>query len=156
MNARLFVGNLSRKVTEKQLADLFSDVGGAVAVAIPLDRETRQPRGFAFVELADAAQAERALRLLDGTLFDGRKIRLSPAEEKGRRPGPSRPPGAPAGRARFEPTPLELVLPDQEDDRSWKSQGADEYAAKRRARPHGHGRHGSDRKHGRGTRRRID
>ena len=58
MSARLFVGNLPYDVTESDLRDFFQPVGELSSVIIPMDRDTGKPRGFAFIEFADQAQAD--------------------------------------------------------------------------------------------------
>jgi RNA recognition motif-containing protein len=82
MSVRLFVGNLSYDTTESDLRELFSPVGSISTVIIPVDRETGKSRGFAFVELADAAQAEEASRRLNNQSFRGRTITINEARAK--------------------------------------------------------------------------
>jgi cold-inducible RNA-binding protein len=81
---RLFVGNLSFSVTEEQLTKLFGEHGEVSEVAIPKDREAGTPRGFAFVTMANAQQAEAAASKINGIDLDGRTIRVSEAESKPR------------------------------------------------------------------------
>lgn len=93
MSVRLFVGNLSYDVSETDLRGLFSEVGSVTQVRIPLDRETGRPRGFAFVDMAEKAEADEAIRRLHQQVFQGRQLAISEAvarEDAGR--GAPRPP----------------------------------------------------------------
>lgn len=82
MNNKLFVGNLSFKTTQQGLQDLFSEYGEVVSVAIPQDRETGRQRGFAFVEMANQADAEAAIKALNGRDLDGRQIAVNVSTPK--------------------------------------------------------------------------
>ena len=82
MNTKLFIGNLSFKVTETQLQELFSQAGEVVSVAIPTDRETGRKRGFAFVEFKSQADAEEACKRFNGTEVEGRAIAVNPSQPK--------------------------------------------------------------------------
>ena len=86
MAVRLFVGNLSYDTTEADLRDFFSSVGQLSYVYIPTDRETGRPRGFAFVEYADRAQAEEAIRRFNSQMFKGRPLAVNEARAKEERP----------------------------------------------------------------------
>ena len=147
MGTAVFVGNLDPQTSRQELVTLLSTAGGVHSVRIPLDRVTQRPRGFAFVDFADRESAERAIRDLDGAPLGGRRLRLRWALEKSPRPVFGRSgEGPPADRVPFEP-----------DD--WPIEGLAEladYAPHRRGRPKRGGKHGSDRKHGRGQRRYID
>lgn len=68
---KLFVGNLSFRTTQDELFDIFTQYGAVDNVAIINDRETGQPRGFAFVEMANADEAEAAIAALNGTELGG-------------------------------------------------------------------------------------
>ncbi len=83
MSTKLFVGNLSFKLTESNIEELFAQSGTVVSVAIPTDRDTGRKRGFAFVEMQTAAEAEAAIRNLNGQNVDGRQIVVN--ESKPRR-----------------------------------------------------------------------
>lgn len=83
MAKRLYVGNIPYQTSEAQLRTLFEESGGQVQeVKIVTDRETGRPRGFAFVELADDAQAEAAVGALNGKPFGGRPLTVSEARER--------------------------------------------------------------------------
>lgn len=94
MSVRLFIGNLPYSATEAELREHLSTVGTPASVVLPVDRETGRPRGFAFVDYADRAIAEEAIRRFDQQLFKGRPLAVSearPREERG--PGGPRPGG---------------------------------------------------------------
>ena len=90
MAVRLFVGNLPYDATESEIRQHFSSVGNLSYVSIPLDRETGKKRGFAFVEFADAQQAQEAIRQFNNQPFKGRSLAVN--EARAREAGP-RPPG---------------------------------------------------------------
>lgn len=83
---RLFVGNLSFETDQSGLEAAFAAAGEVREVAIPVDRDTGRPRGFAFVTMSDAQAAAKAVTELNGTMLDGRQIRVDEAQE---RPRPS-------------------------------------------------------------------
>ncbi len=86
MAVRLFVGNLPYNLTEAELRELFSAAGTVSYVSLPTDRESGRPRGFAFVEFNDPAQAEDAVRRFNNQTFKGRPISVSVARAKEDRP----------------------------------------------------------------------
>ena len=88
---RLFVGNLPYQATEEDLRTHFSQVGQPTQIVRPLDRETGRARGFAFVEYAERAAAEEAIKKFDGQLFMGRPLAVSEARAREDR-GPGGPP----------------------------------------------------------------
>ena len=150
MSKRLFVGNVNPLVTEDQLRQLFSAAGEVVQVRIPRDRETAQPRGFAFVEFADEEEAEQALDLFDDAMLEGRRIRPRVAFERQE-----------GGRSRRRDRPRDpagdLGEDEAESASGWRGFGDDDYASDRaRGKPRKRGKHGADRKRGQGTRRVIE
>ena len=78
----LFVGNMSFHTTESDLTDLFKAFGEVTRVHIATDRETGRARGFAFVEMADDAEATKAIAGLDGKDVGGRNLKVSEARPK--------------------------------------------------------------------------
>lgn len=84
MSNRLYVGNLVFHATENLLQETFAACGPVVSVSVVTDRETGRSRGFAFVEMADAASAQKAIAELDGRDLQGRSLRVSVAEERQR------------------------------------------------------------------------
>jgi RNA recognition motif-containing protein len=89
---RLFVGNLPYQATEDDLRTHFAQVGNPTQIVRPLDRETGRARGFAFVEYAERAAAEEAIKKFDGQLFMGRPLAVSEARAR-EAGGPPRPGG---------------------------------------------------------------
>ena len=92
MAVRLFIGNLPYDVTEAELRAHFAIVGPLVSLALPTDRETGRPRGFAFVEFRERADAEEAIRHLNNQPFKDRPLAVSEARARDDRTttGPSR------------------------------------------------------------------
>ena len=90
-SVRLFVGNLPYQATEEDLRTHFGQVGPPTQIVRPLDRETGRARGFAFVEFAERAMAEEAIKRFDGQLFMGRPLAVSEARAREDR-GPGGPP----------------------------------------------------------------
>ncbi|MBD3281944.1 RNA-binding protein [Candidatus Uhrbacteria bacterium] len=85
MPAKLFVGGIPYRTTDAELEEHFSAAGDVVSVFIPTDRETRRPRGFAFVEMSDEAGAEKAIEMFNETDMGGRQIVVNmarPAENR--------------------------------------------------------------------------
>jgi RNA recognition motif-containing protein len=79
---RLFVGNLSYATTEADLRTYFGTVAAPSQVVLPVDRETGRPRGFAFVEFLDRANAEQAIQKFNGQIFNGRPLAVSEARAR--------------------------------------------------------------------------
>ena len=99
MAVRLFVGNLSYTTTEADLRAYFGTVAAPSHVVLPVDRETGRPRGFAFVEFLERAQAEEAIQKFHGQVFSGRPLSVSEARAReDRGPGAPRPSGPPGPR----------------------------------------------------------
>jgi RNA recognition motif-containing protein len=79
---KLYVGNLSFNTSESQLNELFAQYGELLSASLVMDRETGRPRGFAFVEFANAEHAKAAIAALDGTAFDGRNLTVNEAKPR--------------------------------------------------------------------------
>lgn len=79
---KLYVGNLSFNTSEAQLRDLFAQHGDVTSATLVMDRETGRPRGFGFVEFADAASGKAAIEALNGTSFDGRDLTVNEARPR--------------------------------------------------------------------------
>jgi len=78
----IFVGNIGTDVTEEQLRDLFAVHGVVASVQLVNDRDTAEPRGFAFIEMNSTEDAQRAVSSLDGATLNGRKLRVNEARPK--------------------------------------------------------------------------
>ena len=94
MESKLYVGNLSYNVTEDALRELFSQAGEIKELSLIMDRDTRRPKGFGFVEMATQVEAEKAIQMFNEYEMDGRKLTVNiarPREERsGSRGGGSR------------------------------------------------------------------
>lgn len=96
MAVRLFVCNLPYDVTEADLRAHFAAVGPLAYLSLPTDRDTGKPRGFAFVEFANPADAQEAIRRLNNQEFQGRPLAVNEARARDDRsttgaPRPARP-----------------------------------------------------------------
>jgi len=78
----IFVGNLSYSTNEESLQTLFQAHGAVTSVKVIRDKETGQSRGFAFVEMANPAEAKAAMTALDGKELDGRNLKVNEARPK--------------------------------------------------------------------------
>ncbi|MBL8865096.1 MAG: RNA-binding protein [Gemmataceae bacterium] len=88
MAMNLYVGNMSFSTTEDTLREAFAQYGTVTKVQLIMDRETGRPRGFAFVEMSDGADA--AIQALNGAQLDGRPLTVNeakPREDRGPRGG---------------------------------------------------------------------
>ena len=86
----IFVGNLSFSTKEDGLRAAFEAYGQVASARVVTDRETGRSRGFAFVEMANADEAQAAIAALDGREVDGRALKVNearPKEEGGSRGG---------------------------------------------------------------------
>lgn len=79
----IFVGNLSFSATEQDVRSMFEAYGAVDRVSIITDRETGRSRGFAFVEMSDDTQAERAIATLNASQVNGRSLNVNEARPKG-------------------------------------------------------------------------
>jgi cold-inducible RNA-binding protein len=82
----LYVGNLPHSTTEAELRNVFQVYGEVEKVSIVTDRETGRARGFGFVEMANAEEAEKAVAALNGTELGGRTLTINEAKPKTDRP----------------------------------------------------------------------
>jgi RNA recognition motif-containing protein len=83
MGTRLYVGNLPYETNENDLRSLFEADGRTVTqVSIVTDRDTGQPRGFAFVEMANQNDAQAAISALNGQELGGRSLSVNEARER--------------------------------------------------------------------------
>ena len=87
MTNRVYVGGLSYATTNKQLEGLFSQYGTVDSARIIIDKFTGRSKGFGFVEMSSSAEAQSAIRALNGTEFDGRTLSVNEAHPQERRPG---------------------------------------------------------------------
>ena len=85
MTISMYVGNLPFSADNNTLQNLFAPFGEVVAARVMFDRDTGRSRGFGFVEM-EASNARKAISSLDGTEFEGRKLRINEAEKREKRP----------------------------------------------------------------------
>jgi len=81
--SKLYVGNLPFSATEDAVRTLFAEHGTVDSVAMIMDRDTGQPRGFAFVEMP-SSDAARAMQSLNGQDMGGRALKVNEAQDKPR------------------------------------------------------------------------
>ena len=93
MSTKLFVGNLSFNTTENDLSDAFAAHGTVVEANLMMDRMSGRPRGFGFVTMGSAEEAQKAIDALNGQQLDGRALTVNVA-----RPREERPAGGGGGR----------------------------------------------------------
>ncbi|MCY4380305.1 MAG: RNA-binding protein [Proteobacteria bacterium] len=82
MTNRLFIGNISYQTQESDLQTEFANFGVVKSVKIITDRDSGRSKGFGFVEMETASEAQEAIENLDGKSIDGRPIRVSQARER--------------------------------------------------------------------------
>jgi RNA recognition motif-containing protein len=87
MNNKLFVGNLSFNTTENDLQDLFAAHGTVTEANLMMDRATGRPRGFGFVTMSTAEEAQTAVEALNGHSQDGRALTVNLARPREERSG---------------------------------------------------------------------
>ena len=90
MNKKLYVGGLPYSVTDEQLMELFESHGTVESAKVITDRYTDRSRGFGFVEMSTAEEAEAAIQALNGSELGGRKLTVNiskPREDRSRNTG---------------------------------------------------------------------
>jgi cold-inducible RNA-binding protein len=88
--AKLYVGNLSYETSEASIRTAFEAHGEVASVNLITDRDSGRPKGFGFVEMGSADEAQKAKSALDGTQMDGRALKVDVAKEQvPRAPRPS-------------------------------------------------------------------
>lgn len=86
MSTKLYVGNIPFSTTSQDLQSLFSAHGKVVQVELVSDRFTGRSRGFAFVEMATAEDAQKAIAAVHGTSLEGRSVTVNEARPREERP----------------------------------------------------------------------
>jgi len=87
MSNKLFVGNLSFNTTENELQDTFGAHGTVLEANLMMDRESGRPRGFGFVTMSTAEEAQAAIGALNGKDVDGRALTVNVARPREERSG---------------------------------------------------------------------
>jgi RNA recognition motif-containing protein len=80
---RLYVANLPYSASKDELREAFDPFGNVVDVYVVMDRDSNRSRGFAFVEMAEAAEGQAAIDALDGKDWQGRTLKVSQARPRG-------------------------------------------------------------------------
>jgi RNA recognition motif-containing protein len=87
MGSKIYVGGLPYSATEQQLSDLFTAHGSVESARVITDKFTGQSRGFGFVEMSTAEEAQKAISALNGTQMDGRPLTVNEAKPQEPRSG---------------------------------------------------------------------
>jgi len=82
MGTKIYVGNLSFAATEDELKTLFAQAGTVTSVALIKDRDSGQSKGFAFVEMSNQAEAEKAIQMFNGKSMGSRELKVNMARPK--------------------------------------------------------------------------
>ncbi len=82
MSNKLFVGNLSFNATENTLNDAFAAFGTVTETNLMMDRETGRPRGFGFITMSSAEEAQKAIAGMNGKEMDGRALTVNVAKPR--------------------------------------------------------------------------
>jgi cold-inducible RNA-binding protein len=83
MAQKLFVAGLSFSTSSDRLRELFAQAGGVESATVVTDRDTGRSRGFGFVEMATAEEADAAMRKFNGHELDGRTLKVELARSGG-------------------------------------------------------------------------
>ena len=89
-SSKLYVGNFTYDTTESTIEALFAPHGSVTSVALITDRDSGRPKGFGFVEMGTAEEAQAAKSALDGTDLGGRALKVDVAKEREPRTGGNR------------------------------------------------------------------
>lgn len=87
MSNKLYVGNLSYDTTERDLNEAFAEFGTVTETNLMMDRMTNRPRGFGFVTMSNADEAQKAIDGLNGRNLDGRDLTVNIAKPREERSG---------------------------------------------------------------------
>lgn len=82
MDARLYVGNLSKATTQDELNTLFTQAGDVTATEVIKDRKSGESKGFAFVSMSAQEEAEKAISMFNGYELSGNELKVSIAKAK--------------------------------------------------------------------------
>ncbi len=83
MAQKLFIGGLAFSTSNERLREVFAQVGAVESAAVVMDRDTGRSRGFGFVEMATAEEADAAVKKFNGHELDGRTLKVEIAKPAG-------------------------------------------------------------------------
>ncbi len=83
---KMYIGNLSFAVVEDDLMELFSEYGQVEEINIVKDRFSQRSKGFAFLEMPNNSEADKAIKGLNGSEFKGKNIKVNQAESRRDKP----------------------------------------------------------------------
>jgi cold-inducible RNA-binding protein len=86
VGVKVYVGNLPYSAREEELQTLFGQAGNVVSVSVITDRYTGKSKGFAFVEMGDQSEAEKAISMFNGYSMSERELKVSMARPREERP----------------------------------------------------------------------
>lgn len=101
MAQKLFIGGLSFSTSNERLREVFAQAGTVESATVVMDRETGRSRGFGFVEMATGAEADAAVKKLNGQEVDGRTLKVELAKPAGLGSGGRSSGGGGYGRSRW-------------------------------------------------------
>lgn len=81
---KLYIGNLPYSTTESDLRTLFGDFGDIHELSLVKDRHTGESKGFGFIEMKQNSDADKAIKALNGSVFQSRNIKVNQAQPKGK------------------------------------------------------------------------
>ncbi len=84
MSTNIYVGNLAFSTDSAALRKIFAEHGEVTSSQVVEDRDTQRSRGFGFVEMASADDAQKAISAVDGSSVDGRQLKVNVAKERDR------------------------------------------------------------------------
>ena len=87
MGSKIYVGGLPYSANDQQLNELFAPHGAVESAKVITDKFTGQSRGFGFVEMSSAEEAQKAIGALNGTQMDGRTLTVNEAKPQEKRTG---------------------------------------------------------------------
>jgi RNA recognition motif-containing protein len=87
MSTKLYVGNLSFNTSSQDLETMFAEAGSVQSANVVEDRDTGRSRGFGFVEMSSAEEAQAAITAFDGKELDGRNLKVNEAKPRENRNG---------------------------------------------------------------------
>ena len=82
----IYVGNLSYKINDRELEEVFSKFGAVKSAKVIMDRETGKSKGFGFIEMEDSAAGTKAIEALNGNENEGRTLRVNEAQPRAEKP----------------------------------------------------------------------